>query len=499
METSEHILLIDEHFKPVLQEQSCIEIRNIINSFIQFYEENQDKPAEYWLQKKLSEYLPDSSKEDIEKISKEIIRTLEVDEQKQKSLSEARKNGRSKESWFASDVKASLSLKSQQETVQYISELDNAVKKANEQLYRTITTQSGTVSRNPNLDGFIAEQYHAQTFNLNAQTAGSPYRAKVLEPSPSGYAENSVDIVIVDGNNDIARKYQSKYCKTPAATEKAFELGDYRGQRKLVPYGQEAEITKKTSYVIESPDGIKSRPLSKEQAMRMRDNAQQGNPIKLNYNEFETKGLLGDIAKQTATAGLRGAAIGAGIDIACKICQGKDIKASDVVKTALQTGADFGTKTAVAGALKVSTEKGLISLPKGTPVATCANIAFVAVENLKVLGQMAEGKITPLECLDKMAQTTVATTAGIVASVKGTSLGAAIGSVLGPIGTAAGSFCGSVVGYIAGNKLGQAIAEGIKKVACKAKDIAVSFVKTAASAVTSIATSAWNGLISLFS
>ena len=231
----------------------------------------------------------------------------------------------------------------------------------------------------------------------------------------------------------------------------------------------------------------------------MRDNSQQGNPVKLNYNEFETKVLLGNIAKQTATAGLQGAAIGAGIDIACKICQGKDIKASDVVKTALQTGADFGTKTAVAGALKVSTEKGLISLPKGTPAATYASIAFVAVENLKVLGQMAEGKITPLECLDKMAQTTVATTAGIVASVKGTSIGAEIGSVLGPIGTAAGAFCGGIIGYMAGNKIGHAIAEGIKKVACIAKDIAVSVVKTAASALTDMATSVWNGLTSLFS
>lgn len=39
------------------------------------------------------------------------------------------------------------------------------------------------------LDGFIAEQYHAQTFNLNAEATGSQYRAKVLEPNGNGYAK----------------------------------------------------------------------------------------------------------------------------------------------------------------------------------------------------------------------------------------------------------------------------------------------------------------------
>ena len=108
-----------------------------------------------------------------------------------------------------------------------------------ESLYKTITTQAGTISQNPRLDGFIAEQYHAQTFNMNAEATGSQYRAKVLEPTGNGYAKNSVDIVIVDGDGKVVRRYQSKYCKDAKATEQAFEHRDYRGQQKLVPEGQE--------------------------------------------------------------------------------------------------------------------------------------------------------------------------------------------------------------------------------------------------------------------
>lgn len=73
----------------------------------------------------------------------------------------------------------------------YLQGLDAALADANASLYRTIRTQAGAgpISQNPNLDGFIAEQYHAQTFNLNAKASGSPYRAKVLDPVDGKYAK----------------------------------------------------------------------------------------------------------------------------------------------------------------------------------------------------------------------------------------------------------------------------------------------------------------------
>ena len=44
-------------------------------------------------------------------------------------------------------------------------------------------------------------------------------------------------------------------------------------------------------------------------------------------------------------------------------------------------------------------------IPKGTPAGTIANIAHVAVENVKIAGKMATGELTVKEGLEKMEQT----------------------------------------------------------------------------------------------
>lgn len=128
--------------------------------------------------------------------------------------------------------------------------------------------------------------------------------------------------------------------------------------------------------------------------------------------------------KQAGQAALMGAAVGVGFDIAQKVWNGEDIKGEELVETAIVSGADFGIKAAAAGALKVGVEKGVITaIPKGTPAGTLANIAYVAVENAKIVSKMATGDLTVKEGLEKMEQTTVATVAGIAASTKGAANG----------------------------------------------------------------------------
>ena len=92
-----------------------------------------------------------------------------------------------------------------------------------------------------------------------------------------------------------------------------FEKGDYRGQGKLIPDGQ--EIEKKSSNVIEAPDGTTSKPLSKEKAKQMQEEAQSGNWSELNWNEYQVKDLAMGIGKQAGAAALQGAVIGAGMTV----------------------------------------------------------------------------------------------------------------------------------------------------------------------------------------
>lgn len=495
------ILAIDEELAPQISIDEAQALKPIQKKFMESYLEHRDTmPVDEWLRTEMAENLPERSAEEIAQMSDEIITTLKIQKEKKASLEKAITSGRSKESWFASEAKTATSYMSAQEASQYLQGLDEALTSANESLYRTIHTQAGAISQNPHLDGFIAEQYHAQTFNLNAETAGSPYRAKVLEPTGSGYAKNSVDIVIVDESGKVVRRYQSKYCKDAEATAQAFEHGDYRGQQKLVPEGQEQDIAKKVTTVIEAPDGTTSKPLSKERAKELQSEAQSGKWNDLNWNEYKAKDLAIGIGKQAGQAALMGAAVGVGFDVAQKVWNGEEIKGEELVETAIVSGADFGVKAAAAGALKVGVEKGVITtIPKGTPAGTIANIAHVAIENVKIVGKMATGELTVKEGFEKMEQTTVATVAGIATSTKGAAIGAAVGSVLGPVGTVVGGFIGGTVGYMAGSKVGETVVKGVQKIREKAKEVVKSVGRTVSGAAKSFASGVRNFCRSLFS
>jgi len=489
-------LIIDEEYRPLLTLEDGEKIKPILQQFVKSYIEHKDKMAvEEWLPQELKANLPEYSDSEISDISSEILDTLERSEEKKESLERAIKSGRSKESWFAHEAQIAISQMSTQEASKYLADLDTALQKANASLSATLLTQSGGVSQNPCLDGFIAEQYHAQTFNLNAEATGSPYRAKVLQPD-GAYSKNSVDIGIYDNRNlnikknPYVKRYQSKYYKNADETIKAFEKGDYRGQQKLVPADQVEEIagTIKAVDVITAPDGTSSSPLSKQDAKHLQQEAQSGQWNDLNWNEYRAKELAVGIGKQAGQAAILGAAVGVGFNVAQKIWNDEPIDGDEIVETAIESGADFGIKAAAAGALKVGVEKRVISvIPKGTPAGILANVAFVAVEDIKVFGKVATGELTPKEGLDKMQQTTVSTVAGIATGAKGAAIGAAIGTVFGPIGTAVGGFVGGTIGYMAGSKVGETIVKGVQKV----RDKVVEKVKEVGHSILEGARSVW--------
>lgn len=492
------VILIDDEFEQKITKEEAEALKPIQKKFITSYLDNKDKmPVDQWLSYEMTESLQEYSPEEVKQMSEDIITTLRVQEEKKDSLEKAIQNGRSKESWFASEAKKATSHMSAQEASKYLQTLDTALESANESLYRTIHTQDGVgaISQNPNLDGFIAEQYHAQTFNLKAEATGSQYRAKVLEPNGKGYAKNSVDIVIVDGNNKVVKRYQSKYCKDADATAQAFEHGDYRGQQKLVPEGQGVDIVKKTTTVLEAPDGTTSSALTKSQAKELQNEAQSGKWNDLNWNEYQAKDLAIGIGKQAGQAALMGAAIGVGFDVAQKVWNGEEMDGAEIVESAIVSGTDFGIKAAAAGALKVGVEKDIITaIPKGTPAGTIANVVQVAVENVKVIGKMATGELSVKEGIEKVEQVTVSTVAGISTSAKGATVGAAIGTVFGPVGTAVGGFIGGTIGYMAGSKAGETIVKGIQKFREKARDKIKSVGRFLGNAVSSLV----SGFCSLF-
>lgn len=437
-------------------------------------------------------------------MSAEIITSLKVTEEMKVSQQKDIAIGRSKESWLASTLLQSTSQMSAQESAKYLQSLDDAVKNANVAMHETITTKGSGYSipsQNPNLDGFIAEQHHVNSFNMDAAAKGSDLRAEVqpLKPGET-YTKNGFDVIIKDANGNRIHQYQMKYGATAEDTIRMLKSGNYNNQTIVVPEEQVEAVQKafpnKTVTSTIGEGNVKSKPLTKEQAKELQEKAQQGNFMDADWNDYVAKDIALGIGKQAGYACLQGAAVGAGMAIATKAWNGEPIDGEEVVETAIASGADFGIKTATAGALKAASEKGVLKvIPKGTKGSTFANVAFVAIENVKVLGKVATGELTVKEGIDVMQQTTGSCIAGIAASTKGAAIGAAVGTVLGPIGAAVGGFIGGTVGYMAGSKVGETIVKGAQKVRDGAREV----VKAVASKVRDVADTVVSGVRDVFS
>ena len=470
----------------VFSAEECEMIKPIITDFVDSYSAHPDMPVRDWLFGKMKKELPDRNDQEVGSMTDEIIETLNLAEEKHKSLESAVTNGMQKESWFADEVKKATSALSVQDTVKFMNELGSAIDNANGAMINTITTNAGTISMNPSLDGYIAEQFHAQTFNLNSIASKNSVYAEVLQPEGT-YNANGVDVVIKD-HGVIKARYQLKYGATAEDTIRYINEGNYRGQQLVVPEEQVEQVQKafpnrKVSASI-SYDGVSSRSLTKTDAKILQEEAQSGRFKEWNWSEYAYKDIAIGMGKQVAASSLMGAAIGAGMDVATKLYRGEEVKFQDVAKTAIVTGADFGVKSAIAGALKVGAEKGVIKfIAKGTPAGRIANIVFVGVENAKIAYKIATGKISPQEGLAKMEEVTVSTAAGLIAMSKGAALGASLGTFLGPIGTAVGGFVGGTIGYMAGSAVGKKVVEGSRIVREKAKTAIKTIAGKAKSAV----------------
>ena len=479
---------MDEIYQDVLSIEEAKQILPILKDFIDSVgrAKNNDEIA-LILKEKFQTYLPDKTESEIEEYVYSIMNTMQTNRKKLESLNSAKQKGIHREAWFAEETRKAISYGSISQTLGYYETLSETVQQANEQMYNAITTKSGSISMNPNLDGFIAEQHHVNTYNLDAAVKGSSSRAEIVGHTGERFTKNGVDTRIRDRHGNIECKYQAKFGKNSRSTEKMFldKDGNYKYpfQQKLVPEGQ--KISGKSTAVMQSKDGkISSTGLTKEEAKQIQLDAQNKGKIReYTFKDYELKQLAMGVGKQTANAALMGGAITTGVIIAEKAFNGEEITADEVIETALVSGADSGVKAAVSGALIIASEKGIISvIPKGTSAGVISSIAFIAVENAKIAGQVASGELSASEGLSRMMDVTVSAVTGIAVSfVASAEIGVAVGLVFGPIAGIVTGFVAGTVGYIAGSKVGQAISKGAKVIA----KTAVNAVKTVGKAIVS--------------
>lgn len=477
---------------------------SIINSFVASCQARGDRPLEQWLNDEFRKY-PQiwQNEEELQNTSRQIIRSTEAFNQSREALQQHMDKGRSRASWLAGEIEKNAAVSGSVHVGQYASLIDSALSEANENARRTITTRAGTISQNSNLDGLIAEQHHVDTFNIDAAAKGSSYRARVVGSQDL----NSVDIEIVDGNGNVIGKYQSKYGADANATNTQLNRGDYSDQQALVPEGQGADVSNSTE-VIEA-DGVTSKPLSKEEAKALQEQAQQESEAR-QYDWHDANRI--EIAKQIGKQALLGACITAGMQgariLARRVWNNLNDRENpaasedlhEFFESSLHGSMHTAAQVAVSGAVVVAVKNGWLGAAlRNTPAGLIANIACVGLQNAKVLYKLGKGELTGEEALDTIGNTTVTTTMAISGAAQGASLGAAIGTVFGPVGIAVGGFAGGVAGGIAGGQIGEIIYSAGKAIAKTAVKVISDLTESTGQIIKSFGQGMRNFASSLFS
>lgn len=479
-----------------LTEKEAKEFKRLLSKFIKSYSQKDSSVSDKeWLKQQFKEEL-EIEDEKAEEMASETVDAIHEYDDNLKSVNEAAAKGISKEQWLANKIANAATGVSIIQHGEYLNQINNSLTNANAQMLRTVTTKAGEISQCQNLDGFIAEQFHVNTFNANAALAKSKFVAEVKVPEAGQtYGKNSIDIVVKDittGKATPVHQYQVKYGANASETIKLLrEHGDvtkYSNQQIVVPPEQVAEVQKafpgKT--VVSKIGGtdkvnVTSEALSKEQAKELQLKTQKDGTVPItDWNSFKTKELALQIGKNAGMAGVQAAAITTGFALAEQVIKGEGVDVEETVALALKTGVDSGVKAAATGALKVGVEKGVISIiPKGTPVGIIANIVCVGIENIKILSKVATGELTMSQALDQMGRTSVSMVYGLGWGIAGATIGAVALSWIPIVGPTVGGLVGGMVGYMAGSKVGQAVYTGLKAVG---------------KGVATVCKSAWNGI-----
>ena len=532
----------------------------IIQKFLRSYAENEKsqdrKDLKTWLVFELQNELPNKKAEDIEKIATELISGIEIYYTKKKEVEKYQSLGITNGDYIGNEIlekiadeieeaeiidtkeviedmkEASNILSNYNEAMiyetaaikepqlvvnalsansvnNYVDTINTAIDNANKATIESVTTKVGTINQNPNLDGFIFEEYHAGTFNVDAVVKQKPYHAEALKPElGETYGKNSIDIVIEDTGKYV-KKYSAKAYKNANETAKSFYdkmTGyKYKFQSKLVPTEQTSEIANSVDKI--KFDNVESKGITKTEIKNIQSKLQSGNKKAdiINFkNDVNTISISKQIGKQAMVNGTMGLGIGMATNIGINLITGKEVDAEQVIEAGIKTGASMGMATAVAGGIRVAVEKKVIPTVFSR-VLTNNTIGAIAAASMDIIGtafKLGSGEITLGKAIKDIGKSVGAAYGAIVASGWGYAGGMALAGMIG-LGTigAVGTILGVGVAVVAGavcatvgSKVGGAIANGIGAVVGAIAEGAVGIVKAGKEVVKSVASGVWNGV-----
>jgi len=524
----------------------------IIKKFLKSYAENEKrqdkKDLKTWLISELQNELPNKKVEDIEKIATELIEGVEIYYKKKKEVERYQSVGITNGDFVGNeilekvadeieeaeiidtkevieDMKEESNILSQYNEAMiyetaaikepqlvanvlstkyvnnYVDTVNTTIDSANKTLMESITTKTGNINQNPNLDGFIFEEYHAGTFNIDATVKQKPYHAKVLKPKlGETYRKNSIDIVIEDSGKYV-KKYSAKAYKFANGTDKSFYDKNgykYKGQSKLVPTDQVGDIANSVDKI--KYNDVESKGITKVEIKDIQNDLQSGNKKAGIFNfkkDVNTISISKQIGKQAMLNGTMGSILAMGTNIGINVIQGKEVEAEEVIEAGIKTGASMGMATAVAGGIRVAVEKKVIPTVF-SKMLTNNTIGAIAASSMDIIGtacKLGSGEISLGEAVKDVGNSLSAGYGAIISSGIGFSGGMALATTigLGTIGTVgtiltgglalvAGAVCGVI-----GSNIALKIANGLGKITETVVDKAVDIVKSGINTVKNMA------------
>lgn len=537
----------------------------IIKKFLKSYAENEKsqdkKDLKTWLILELQNELPNKKVEDIEKIATELIAGIEIYYQKKKEVEKYQSVGISNGDYIGNeilekvadeieeaeivdtkevieDMKETSNILSQyNETMiyetaaikeaqlvvnvlstksvnNYIDTVNTAIDNANKTLVESVITKAGTINQNPNLDGFIFEEHHAGTFNIDAAVKQKSYYAEALKPElGETYGKNSIDLIIEDSGKYV-KKYSAKAYKNAKESAKAFYdkiTGyKYKFQSKLVPTDQTGEITNSVDKI--KYNNVESKGITKAEIKDIQNDLQSGNKKADIFNfkkDVNNISISKQIGKQAMVNGTMGLGIGMAANIGTKIIQGKEVEVEEVIEAGIKTGGSVGLSTAVAGGIRVAVEKKVIPTVFSR-MLTNNTIGAIAAASMDIIGtafKLGSREISLGQAVKDVGSSISAGYGAIISSGIGFSGGMALATTigLGTIGTVGTiltgglALIGGAVCGIVGSNIALKIANGLGKITEKVVDKAVDIVKSGVNKVKNTVSSAWSGVKSFVS
>lgn len=329
--------------------------------------------------------------------------------------------------------------------------------------------------------GYVAEEWHAGTFNINAAAAGSADRASTLNSN----ALDSVDILLQSGGQYSAKVYADGAKSGIAQARVSPDTGraSYEGQWRLVasdhlddarvavnrqalrnaeirPNISEAykETSEKLVDRIRNEEGITSKPETQKTYEQIAQDGKEGKFDPDNYGLNAKSVITSDyIFKQAVKAGYTAAAVTVAIQLAPEIYKAIDylIRTGEIdfahIKKmgikGLTSGAEGFLRGSVSCALLILCRKGVLGEAlKAVDPTSLGTVVAIVLETIKNSILVAAGKMSPKE-MGAAFVDSVVISAGYV-------LGAKIGGIIGQ----ALGFQLPVVGYLVGSLIGCAFA-----------------------------------------